>query len=488
MQLPEKLRDKAFLTWILLALLAFGFFGALEVMALRGEEPRRALVAWEMLHSGQFLRPSIQDWPYYNKPPLFNWIIAFFFRLFGDADWVVRLPSLLAFLLLGGSNYLVVKRYIDGKTARWSTLFLLTGVHYLFFATVLAGELDLMYALFAYWQIIAIFHYFQKESWLKLFVVSYLLLSVGFLIKGLPSIAFQGLTLLGTALYFKRWKWLFGWQHLLGGLIGIAPVFLYFGVYEYRYGEGWLYLFNLLEEASQKSAAESGLVDIIKNLFEFPFQYLVDHLPWSLLLILAAYHRKLRELLDHPFLSFSVVFFLANFWLYWISPGTRMRYVYVFAPFFFTLMATLHLRYGWVRDKTLWILLFTLAIGRIIYNYTLLPYQQRTTETVQLYLDITNKTLSAAEGRPLFTCCDSDTILVDPSVAGFPILYDTILIPMYTPYQLPFNLQRARGELVPFRQDLNRPGIYLSTDTVAGTRLDSFSVWDDKTLHLFKID
>ncbi|MEO0338168.1 MAG: hypothetical protein AAF242_03045, partial [Bacteroidota bacterium] len=65
-----------YLWYAFYVLLLFGLFGALDIMDLRGEEPRRALVAWEMIQSGNYWQPRIQDWPYYNKPPIFNWMLA----------------------------------------------------------------------------------------------------------------------------------------------------------------------------------------------------------------------------------------------------------------------------------------------------------------------------------------------------------------------------------------------------------------------------
>ncbi|PHI19858.1 hypothetical protein CEQ90_10720 [Lewinellaceae bacterium SD302] len=492
-------------------LLAVGWFGALWVIDLRGEEPRRALVAWEMLKSGDYLRPTIQGEPYYNKPPLFNWLIALCYQIFGTESWVVRLPSLLAYVLWGYVNFRVVRRYLDAKTALWSTLFFYTAAHYLFFGTVLAGELDLLYGFIVYGQGVVVFHYFLRRQWWQLFFFSYFLLGLGFMTKGLPSVAYQGLTFIGLAAFgpwlraaveedefglqssrassFKeRFGWLLDYRHILGALAGLAPVILYFWYYDQRYGNGDLYLFNLVEEASQKSVTEGGGLEIVRHVFELPFQFLIDHLPWVLLLPYGIWKGWQREGLDRPFLRFCIIFFGVNVILYWLSPGARIRYFYGLVPFFFTPLAYWMLRHRPLKMRYLWIVLFLLAGLRIVYNYSILPYQQKTTGTIQLYRQITNDALHYAAGKPLYTCCEADTILVDPSIAGYTLLRDTIFIPMYTPYQIPLYLQRERDEWLPFQRDLESPGIYLSTDTVGGKLLEEYQVWDDKTLRLFKIE
>lgn len=501
---------------LLLLLLLLGWFGALHLMELRGEEPRRALVAWEMFTSGNYLQPTIQGEPYYNKPPLFNWLIAGFYWLFGTANWVVRLPSLLAYVLWGYVNFRVVSHYINRETALYATLFFFTAAHYLFFGTVLAGELDLLYGFIVYVQGIVIFHYYQQQRWLPLFLLSYLLVSVGFMTKGIPSIAYQGLTLVGLALC-GRWvfghgsspkntatlksptpipsgertfsvRWLFSWQHLLGAILGLTPVVGYFWYYHQQHGNGLLYLFNLLEEASQKSVAESKLTDILKHLFELPFQFLIDHLPWILILPYGLWKGWHKPVFEHPFLRFCLLFFGINVLLYWLSPGTRIRYFYGLVPFLFIPLAYWLDKHRPLSQRVIWAILFVLAGARIVYNYTLLPYQNRTAGTVQLYQQITADALKYADQKPLFTCCETDTIFVDPSIAGVPLLHDTIIIPMYTPYQIPFILQRARGQVVPFVRQPDQPGIYLSTDRQAGKLLETYQVWDDKTLYLFEVE
>lgn len=485
---------------LLLVLLVLGWFGGLGQIDLRGEEPRRALVAWEMLTSGNYWRPTIQGEPYYNKPPLFNWFIAFCYRIFGTESWVVRLPSLVAYLTWAWLNYRLVSRWVNRSTGLWSTLFFLTAVHYLFFATVVAGELDLLFGLFVYGQGVCLYWGYRNQRWWPTFLGSYALMALGFLTKGVPAIAYQGLGIIALLLFDWRSSkhqvetkyttrgWLFGLPHWAGATLGFGLIYCYFASHENRYGDGWLYLANLLEEATQKSVTEGKPLAILRQLVTLPGQFLVDHLPWVLLLPYGLWRGWHRRALDHPFLRYCLLFFGVNVLLYWLSPGARIRYFYGLVPFLFVPLAYWLTRFRPVRSQWLWSVLFVLALGRIVYNYTLLPYQQRTTGTIQLYRQITNETLALTAGQPLYTCCEPDTLFVDPSVAGYTLLRDTIVFPMYTPYQIPLYLQRRRGAVVPFRRRPDRPGFYLSTDTLVGPPLRTYGVWDNKELHLFRVE
>ena len=507
---------------VLLALLAIGWFTALEVQSLHGEEPRRGLVALEMALSGNYLQPTIQGEPYYNKPPLFAWIMAGFFKLFGSSDTIVRLPSLLAYIAWGYVHYRITRAYLNKKTALYGLLFFYTAVHYLFYGTVLSGELDLLYGFVVYLQGITIYHFYQEKRWLPLYLISYLLVSVGFLLKGLPSIAFQGITLFALGIVGlpndpaqspgprsvrrtcerpgkqanltlpKRLKktltfW-FNWQHLTGALLGLLPIAIYFYTYHEAYGTGHRYLFNLLEEASQKSAFESGPGRIIKQLAGFPIQYFADHLPWSLLLPYGIYKGWHRTALEHPFLRYCVLFFAANILLYWFSPGTRLRYVYGLTPFFLTPLAYWCARFGPVRPGIIWGLCIALAVGRIGYNVLLQPLHEEAKYKLAVYDAISTDALKFAEGGPIYSCCGPDYTYVNPSVAGFTLLRDTFTSPQEIPYLVHLNLLRERGEITPFVTAADQPGVYITRDSSLGEELGVYEVQHNITVRLFRVE
>nr|GFC20802.1 hypothetical protein [Tanacetum cinerariifolium] len=87
-------------------------------MPLLVDEPIRALVALEMHYSGHFFQPTLQGLPYYNKPPLFNWLLIALFRLTGRQDeFILRLPTVAALLLYSGAIWRVLRPQLGSKTA-----------------------------------------------------------------------------------------------------------------------------------------------------------------------------------------------------------------------------------------------------------------------------------------------------------------------------------------------------------------------------------
>jgi 4-amino-4-deoxy-L-arabinose transferase-like glycosyltransferase len=92
---------RALLTLVILLLLA-GWFGTLGLRALFiPDEGRYAEIPREMLATGDWVTPRLNDLKYFEKPPLQYWLTALSFRVFGESEWTARLPSaLLGFLAL----------------------------------------------------------------------------------------------------------------------------------------------------------------------------------------------------------------------------------------------------------------------------------------------------------------------------------------------------------------------------------------------------
>lgn len=304
------------------------------MLELRAEEPRRAIVSLEMWLRGGYIVPQIHDWSYYNKPPLFNWYMLLFFKLLGSCEeWVVRLPSLIAFIGTAVLNYFIVKRYLSKEVALFSSLFLLTSADLLFYGTLNAGEIDLFFSFLVYSQVMAIFVCFEKKQYLLLFLLSYTFAALGTLTKGLPSIAFQGLTILPWLIINGRWKLLFDWKHILGILTYILIVGGYFYTYS-NHDDALGFMSRLFNEASNRTALEHHFIDTLKATTIFPFYLLRLLLPWSLFSIFFFRKDLVQVIKKHSILRFSLVFIFFNIPLYWFSADHKARYLYMFFPFF----------------------------------------------------------------------------------------------------------------------------------------------------------
>ena len=84
--------------YILLALGLLLFVPKLGMPLLDPDEGLYAEIAQEMLARGDWVIPHINGLPYLEKPPLYFWLTALTFQLFGPSEWATRLWSAMSAL------------------------------------------------------------------------------------------------------------------------------------------------------------------------------------------------------------------------------------------------------------------------------------------------------------------------------------------------------------------------------------------------------
>lgn len=325
-----------YITCVLLFIPAY--FINLGLMPLLADEPTRALVAIEMFFSDNYWVPTTNGDFYYKKPPVFNWIIASLFKLTGSySELVIRIPSVVPLFFYGFTIYLWVKKYLGTKTAFLSAVMFVTCGRLILYASLL-GHIDVLYSWVTFMGFMAIWEYYQKEKWLLLFVISYFLSAAAFLMKGLPTILFQGITLTVFFFYQKQFKKLFTWQHLAGILTFLLLVGGYFLKYsQYNELTGWVV--ELWDQSGQRTPLDKKWHESILHLFTFPFEQVGHLAPWSLLVVFCFRKGFIKEVRNNPFLLFLVVTFIANIPVYWVSPGALPRYMFMLYPLLFIVIA-----------------------------------------------------------------------------------------------------------------------------------------------------
>jgi len=335
-QKPGRYPDRRFLT-LALPLLLLSLFWNLGAAPAYLEEPRRAIVAMEMLFRDNALVPTQLGEIYVNKPPVFNWLLMLGYRLCGHyAEWIPRALSVLSLLGMGALVYGFSRKHGNVQPAANTALAITAGLLtvlcadiYFYFSTT--GEIDLFYSLLSLASILAVFHFDRPGRWWLLYTVPWLLAAVGFLTKGFPSPLFVGFSYLGWFGARRQWKALFHPAHALG-LLGFALLTVaYFYAYSQQ-ADLEHYLRGLFDQSSQRTASEHSSTQLLEHVLLFWPDTLKNILPAALLLPIALSRRGRRVVRETPFLQFCLLALLANVWIYWLSPGTRPRYVYMLYP------------------------------------------------------------------------------------------------------------------------------------------------------------
>jgi 4-amino-4-deoxy-L-arabinose transferase-like glycosyltransferase len=382
---PDRALSQTRFLWAVGGLVVLGLFLMMGVQPLFLEEPRRSFIAIEMLYNGNWWVPTQLGQLYYNKPPIFNWVLILSASLFGGfSEWTMRLPTVLSTIAIALLIVFMSKRYWSLQKGLETGLLSITSAGIFFYFSTLA-EIDLFYSLVTLGMFFAIFHFDQIKNPFALFLTVYLLTAIGFLTKALPSLAFTALSLLSYFIYTKQFKRLFSLAHFTGiGLFLLISIGYY---YQYaQFEDPAPFLTRLWGESSNRTVAGSGLGAFLNHLWQFPLNTLVDLLPGGILIIFLFGKKGQSLLQSNEFVRYCFWIAAVNFLLYWISPGSRQRYIYMLYPLF---MVVLVQAYYLTENARHWahrffrifliVLCGLLAVGALALNFIpdldFLPYR-----------------------------------------------------------------------------------------------------------------
>ena len=318
---------------ILLVLALLINLGAVNIF-LGVDEATRAIVALEMMISDNFVTPTINGEFYYNKPPLFNWILAGFFSLFGTSEFVMRLPTVISLIGFAFTIYFFVSKELGKKTGIIAAFAFVTFGRLLFWETFFA-YIDTTFSWAVYTGLMFMFYFYRKNKPYHLFIVSYLFMAIAFMLKGLPAIVFQGITLLTLFISEKKTRQLFSLPHVVGGMVFIILVGGYYLIY-HQYNSLENVFATLWGETTQRTVVNQGWWSTLKHLFEFPYEMTYHYAPWTFLIIFTFIKGFWKTTLKNKFLKFNLLVFLFNIIPYWTSPDVYPKYIMMLMPMLLT--------------------------------------------------------------------------------------------------------------------------------------------------------
>lgn len=316
------------------------------------DEARRALVALEMDLTGNYLTPTLNGKFYFNKPPLYNWLILGSYRLWGDySSWSLRFPMAVSVLGFSLTIFLWLRRYVSYQTAAVVALLQLVNGRVLFYET-LYGLIDSTYSWVTFSGFMVVYAYDRKKNYWGLFLLSYLLTTLGFMMKGLPSLVFQGLTLVAWLGYQRKWRVLWHPAHFAGIALFVGIVGTYYTLSAAQFGFPLDKAVQILwSESAKRTGLVFGWVATLEHLASFPFEFFFHFLPFTLLSWVFFGSPWQARLKENSFFTFCGLVFIANIPVYWISPQVYARYTLMLLPLLFVLFVDAYERHPEGRPR-----------------------------------------------------------------------------------------------------------------------------------------
>ncbi len=276
------------------------------------DEARYGITAYDMLHSGDYIRTTVLGVPdYWNlKPPLGYWAIAASYKVFGVSRFSLRFPSALSALLCVVLLLVIARKRYGSLTALLSAAILATTLHFIAKHSGRSGDLDATLTLF-YLCFVWMLTLFVDTKKIRFLYLSALLASLTFLLKSF-AVAFP-LALLSAVLFFRENRQTITWKSAALSLsIFLLPILSWLAL---RYQADGTRFFSemlrldLLLMSHKTLEGHAGHALVYLKFLAFLF------FPWCLYLLIIPFYGNRFEVgskLNKAFLSFHFNGFYKN--------------------------------------------------------------------------------------------------------------------------------------------------------------------------------
>lgn len=194
---------------ILIIIVAFNiFFGLGSIPLLDPDEPVYAETAREMIRFNDYLSPRIYNEYWFDKPPMYYWLVAGAIHAFGDNEFSARFPSALMAVLTVIMIYCSVTKLFNERAGFWSALVLATSVQFFYLGKAAVTDMTLLFFLTG-----ALLCYLHKHYWLM-----YVCMALATVTKGPIGIVFPGAIIFLHIICTGQWRRILQ-MHCLRGLI-----------------------------------------------------------------------------------------------------------------------------------------------------------------------------------------------------------------------------------------------------------------------------
>ena len=136
-------------------------FGIGSIPLLDPDEPVYAETAREMLAAGDFLSPRIFGNFWYDKPPMYYWLVAVAQFIFGDSEFAARFPAALMACGTSVMMYVGITRLFNERAGFWSAMILTSCVEFFYMGKAAVTDTTLLFFMTG-----ALLSFIHKRYWL----------------------------------------------------------------------------------------------------------------------------------------------------------------------------------------------------------------------------------------------------------------------------------------------------------------------------------
>jgi 4-amino-4-deoxy-L-arabinose transferase-like glycosyltransferase len=347
------------------------FYTKLWEGPLAGDEACYALLSRQILRTGDWLvlhHPYLEEWKnFYEHPPLYMWITALNFKLFGISDFTAKLFSATSGFASIILIYLTGRKMVNHHFGFISAFILLTTIYFIDYSRKARLEIPLLFFILLSFFFLIMCLQNRKNLWAFL---SGIAAAFAFLVKGIPAFSLILLAIIGFTFYSGSLKnKVTNFATFISGVLFILVPWVYaqflndngrfFDWYIYKQ-VGW----SLSGRTSIPTGSQFSLFSFIFYPRKLLFEIMV---PWAIFAILGLIEIVKRKKFRLDYLKY-LVFFAALIIILSFSlvQFKKTRYVLPALPFLSLLAAEYFINRSWFNVFSRWISKAIIVITCII--------------------------------------------------------------------------------------------------------------------------
>ena len=327
------MNDDKTLAWpvylLLLVVVSFQIlYGIGAAPLLDPDEPVYAETAKEMIRFGDYLSPRIYNEYWYDKPPIFYWMVAASFKIFGGfSEIAARLPAALMAIGAILMTALASARLFGARTGFWSGITMGTSVMLMYMGKASVTDTTLLFFVTA-----ALFSFIHRHYW-------FMYIACGFAVmtKGPIGVVFPGAIIFFYLLLTHRLEE-FLRMHVVRGLLLVVAVGLPW--YGYMYAVHGMAFVNEFIGFHNVSRFTAPLHPVRAHWWFYLPVIILGFFPWTGLLVQSvrnAFYRSFGE--EAQLLSFFQVWWIFVLVFFSIAQTKQVSYMLLLTPALSTIIA-----------------------------------------------------------------------------------------------------------------------------------------------------
>ena len=339
-------KDIPFILCLFLLGLFFFLFYTWAIPLMDPDEPRYAATARGMVLDNNWIVPFFNGEPRINKPPLFYWMVACSYKVFGINEFGARFPSAMAAIGTVLITYLLGKRYESRKSGFWAGMVLISSP--LFFLVSRLCITDILLTFFISASLYLFFvEYPEKNKNMPRKCFLFFLLGMVFLVKGPVGVLLVVLTILCFLAWMRDLRFVRKLWYLPGFLLFLGVICAW-GI-PFWLSLGTKQIFGLITQET------TGRI-IHGYAHQEPFYYylpviLAGYFPWSLFLCAVFFNifkkRTVLPVEEKRRVYFFCIWFVLALVFFSLSRSKLMTYILPISPAIALLTISL---YRWEKE------------------------------------------------------------------------------------------------------------------------------------------